>query len=322
MIQFAVKATIVILFQVLCARALCAQELSSTGITNRQITVLFQAFDQDQTPVKNIRAEDLKISQDGKPARVISVQQLKDAAVSIVLLIDVSLSQERTLPAQKLAATKFLAAVIDQPRDQAAVATFTNDLQVEQQFTANLDSLRIAVNRAAIAYPPDDDRGGLVVGPPPKPSNAPPGSTAIWDVIVSTCNSWRGQSDPSVHRAIVLLTDGRDTSSKSKMSAAIQCANGKGISVYSVGIGDSNFGGVDRSILRKMSEETGGAALFPKKDTDLIAQFEQLGTVFRNEYQLIFARNDSSQSFSKIRIELINPQFKNVRLSYQHSVSR
>jgi hypothetical protein len=106
------------------------------------------------------------------------------------------------------------------------------------------------------------------------------------------------------------------------MPAAIQCANGKGISVYSVGIGDPKFGGVDRSTLRKMSEETGGAALFPKKDTDLIAQFEQLGTVFRNEYQLIFAGNDSGQPFSKIRIELINPQFKHVGLSYQHSVSR
>ena len=322
MIQSAVKASIVILFQVICAQALCAQDLNSSSVTNRQVTILFQAFDQNLTPVKDIRAEDLKISQNGKPAKVISVQQLKDVAVSIVLLIDVSISQEQTLPTQKLAANKFLTAVINRPRDQAAVATFTNDLKVEQQFTGNLDSLGLAVNRAEIVYPPDGGRGRLVVGPPPKPSQAPPGSTAIWDVIVLTCNRWQGQSDPGVHRAIVLLTDGWDTSSKSRMSEAIQCANGKGISIYSVGIGDPKFGGVDKSMLRKMSEETGGAALFPKKDTDLIAQFEQLGTVFRNKYQLVFAKNDSSQPFSKIRIELINPQFKHAELSYQHSVSR
>src|SRR6476660_4391134 len=110
MIQSAVKASIVILFQVICAQALCAQALNSSSVTNRQITILFQAFDQNQTPVKDIRAEDLKISQDGKPAKVISVQQLKDVAVSIVLLIDVSISQEQTLSAQKLAANKFLTA--------------------------------------------------------------------------------------------------------------------------------------------------------------------------------------------------------------------
>jgi len=306
--------------QILCATISRGQQTSPPGLRDQEVRILFTAVDKKHNVVKSLSAEDLRIVEDGSPAQILSVQQIASPIVSLALLIDVSMSQERTLAAQKLGATSLINTLIRSDKDQAAVATFTNDVQFEQQFTGDLGLLRAAIGRAQIVYPPGYAGGRLVVGAPPSNKVSQVGSTAIWDAIISTCSSWLFSSDPTINRAIVLLTDGQDTSSKSRIAQAIERANQKNIAVYAVGLGDANYDGVDKNALRKISEETGGRALFPKKTADLSAEFEELATVFRNYYVLIYRTNGAKKAFGKIKIELVNPQLKDVELSYKRNV--
>ena len=60
-------------------------------------------------------------------------------------------------------------------------------------------------------------------------------------------------------RAIILITDGADTSSRLKTDEAIKRAISADVAVYAVGIGDEvNFEGIKKSSLKKIAERTGG----------------------------------------------------------------
>ena len=121
-------------------------------------------------------------------------------------------------------------------------------------------------------------------------------------------------------RAIILLTDGIDTGSRLKQRQAINHALESEVIVYSIGIGDEQRYGVETAGLRKVSEPTGGRAIFPKKDIDLRAAFTQIQQELLSQYVISFAsaHDKSDGSFHKLRIEITNPEVRrqNLKLAY------
>src|SRR2546427_8348104 len=133
------------------------------------VRIVLTAVDKDLQFVNTLRPEDLRITQDGAPQKIISLQQVTNQTVSLVILIDTSASQERTLPDEKLAAASFVDSIIRPGMDRAAVATFTGTLSLEQKLTNDVTLLHRAIDRAKFVPPPGYVRGGLVIGPPPPP---------------------------------------------------------------------------------------------------------------------------------------------------------
>jgi VWFA-related protein len=311
---------VIILWILTCARAPHAQTSLSPG-SDHEVTVLINAVGPNQNPVE-IRAEDLRITEDGGLEQISHFQPIKNSAITLTLIIDISISQERTLDAQKRAATTFVNSIIHSDRDLAAVATLTNFVRVEQQPTDDLELIRAAIDRAKIAFPPGYQRGAVIIGPPPTQRGiaSPIGSTAIWDAIVTTCDGSRFSPIEKRRRAIILLTDGQDTASKSKLSEAIESAVRKDITVFSIGIGDPNYDGVNKNALRKLSEDTGGKAYFPKKTTDLSAVFGEIGTLLRNYYEVSYT-SIGTKPAGKLKIIITNPNAKGVQLLYPQVVT-
>jgi VWFA-related protein len=267
-----------------------------------------------------LQAGDLRILQDGKPRKILSFQQLTDRRVSLAILIDASASQERSLPAQKLAATSFAEAIIRPDRDQAAVASFTGTLAVEQKLTNDISLLRQAIARAQFVPPPGYVRGGLVIGRPPPVQRTLAGLaayTAVWDSVIETCSTVLAPAAGDGRRAIILLTDGQDTISKSKMIAAVERAVRDNVAIYAIGIGDRAAYGIDQDALRKLSGRTGGRAFFPKRPSDLGKVFAEIGAALRTQYLIAYDRVDTASG--KIRIEIVNPALRSagVQLYYQ-----
>jgi Ca-activated chloride channel family protein len=284
--------------------------------------ILLTAVDKDQHFVTSLRREDVRIIEDGAPREITSFQLISDQSASVAILIDVSASQERTLPAQRLAARSFVDGIIKPARDRAAVATFTGTLQIQQDLTNDLQPLRQAIARAEFVPPPGYVRGGLVVGRPPPVSRTPAtlaSSTAVWDAVVAACDQLLSQSNVNTRRAIILLTDGDDTISKSKLSDAVARAIRDNVAIYSIGIGDAFPFRVAKDELRKLSERTGGRAFFPKKTSDLAAIFNQIGEELRNQYSIVYSSIGSARGPGKIQVEIVNPALRNrdIQLAYE-----
>jgi len=290
--------------------------------------ILVTAVDREQHFVDTLRAEDVRILENGAPQKILSFQQIADQSASIAILIDASGSQERTLPEQKLAATSFVDAIIRPAKDKAAVATFTGTLTVQQTLTNDLALLRLAIARARFVPPTGYVGGGIVVSSSrPTTARTPAtlaGATAVWDAILAACDQVLSQSSRQTRRSIILLTDGEDTISKSKLSDAITRAIKDDVVIYSIGIGDKNTFGINKDELRKLSDRTGGRAFFPKKLEDLQTIFADIGQELRTQYLIAYDSTNNAGAARKIQIEIINPALhsRDIQLAYQRIAPR
>lgn len=291
-----------------------------TNLTN----IFFTAADKNKRFISNLKAEDIRILEDGQPQDIFTFQQNIDLPLSIAILIDTSISEQRTLPDEKAAAQAFLENVMRAAKDEAAIVSFTGDTTLEQGFTGNMDRLRRAIDRVEFIPPSGYIGGGVVVnGTPPisGTNQSIAGSTAVWDAVWATSEELIGTSAEHTRRAIILLTDGDDTSSRMKMHEAIERALKADALIYAIGIGDRYTFNVNEGSLRKIAEQTGGRAYFPKHERDLNDAFAQIQKDLREQYLVAYSPTNKARdgSYRKIEIQVINPDLKqqNLKLNYR-----
>lgn len=286
-------------------------------------TIFFTAADSSKRFISNLKKEDVRILEDGQPQEIFTFQQNIDLPLSVAILIDCSLSEMRTLPDEKVAAQSFLENVLRPQRDEAAIVTFTGEVTLEQGFTGNLDRLRRAIDRVEFVPPSGYIGGGVVVGSTPPISDSNQilaGSTAIWDAVWATSNDLMSGSAENTRRAIILLTDGEDTTSQVKMRDAVERAQKADAFIYAIGIGDSYQGGVNEGALRKITEQTGGRAYFPRSERDLKSAFVQIQHDLREQYLIAYSPSNKARdgSYRKIQLEIVDPALRQQKLKLNY----
>ncbi|HSD45542.1 MAG TPA: VWA domain-containing protein, partial [Pyrinomonadaceae bacterium] len=112
-----------------------------TNLTN----IFFTAADKNKRFISDLKAEDIRVLEDGQPQEIFTFQTNIDLPLSLAILIDTSASEERTLPDEKAAARAFLENIIRQ-KDEAAIVSFTGETTLEQGFTGNVERLRRAID--------------------------------------------------------------------------------------------------------------------------------------------------------------------------------
>jgi VWFA-related protein len=286
--------------------------------------VLFTAVDKGKRFVTSLKQDDIRVLEDGVEQKVFTFQRETDRPLSLAILIDTSASQERTLPEEKSAAQRFVDTVIRQQKDEVAVLTFTGDATLEQGLTGSTTRVRRAIDRVEFIPPSGYVGGGVLVGTPPisGDNQARAASTAIWDAVWVTSHDVLSETSDKTRRAIILVTDGVDTSSRLKMSEAVDSALKADAIIYAVGIGDSfSFDGVDEGSLRKISERTGGRAYFPRNEDDLRSAFAQIQDELRSQYLIAYSPSNKSKdgTFRKVQIDVVNSEVRkqNLRLTYR-----
>jgi VWFA-related protein len=287
----------------------------NTDLTN----LLFTATDKQNHFITTLREEDIQVLEDGVPQKLSSFERETDRLLSIALLIDVSASEEQTLPQEKAAARSFVETTIRSRKDEVALIPFTGDAFLEQPLTGNVISIYQAFERVDVALPLYLGSGRKISGLASGPGMRVPGegSTAIWDAVALTAHEILAPSGDKRRRAIILLTDGQDTSSRLKRSEAIDQAVKAETVVYAIGIGDSkHYEGIDKDALRTLAERTGGRAFFPKKEADLRAAFEQIEQELRSQYLVTYSSSNKKRdgTYRKMSIEITNPEFRKEQL--------
>ena len=295
-------------------------ERVETDLTN----LFFSAQDRNRRFVSALKREDIRVLEDGVEQPVFTFQRSADLPLTLAIVIDASASQEHTLPAERDAARSFVDSVIRPQKDEVALLTFTGEATLELGLTGNVARVRRAIERVEFVPPSGYVGGGVTVGTPPisGDNQSLAGSTALWDAVFVTADEVLSESASSTRRAIILITDGVDTSSKVKFKDAVERAIKAEALVYSIGIGDSfNFSGVNEGSLRKLSEQTGGRAYFPRSESDLRAAFQQIQQDLREQYIVAYSPTNKRKdgSFRQVKIEVVNPELRkqDLRLTYR-----
>jgi len=310
---------------VLCAPVLFAQTTDQDDVirTETDVTNLpFTATDKQRRFVTTLKAEDLRVLEDGVPQQLFTFQRETDRPLAIAFLIDVSRSQESTLPDEKAAARTFIEKVIDSHKDQVAVIPFTGLAYLEQPMTRDLLSVYRVLQRIEVAVPAYLGAGRPLTGIPTGPGLAAPpdeGTTAIWDAVSLTSSNVLANAQGLRRRAIILLTDGLNTTGRLSQKEAINRVLAAEAVVYAIGIG-SERDGLDRGALRDIAQRTGGRAFFPDKKFDLNAAFAEIEAELRTQYLIAYSSTNKKRdgAYRKISIEIVNPELKKDKLELRH----
>lgn len=282
------------------------------------VSVVFTALGKDGKAVGDIGVDDVRVSAEGVPVQPNGCKRQEDGPVFFTVAIDTSASQEKMLPTTRAIAGLFIKSVMRPGLDKTAVVTFSGDVTVEQEMTADASKALEAVGRVRFVPPQGYIGGGIMVGNPPPPGAArSAGATGMWDAVSRVGDKAMPRSLGAGRRVLLLITDGVDTSSSVKSKKAIAAALVSGVVVYAIGIGDAGFDGVDKNSLRKVAERTGGRAFFPKKVADVAESFRQISEGLSSQYLLTFAAARDG-SFHKLKIEVVNRALlaRGVELAY------
>jgi VWFA-related protein len=282
----------------MCALVFAQTDQDDVIRTETDVTNLpFTASDKERRFITTLKAEDLRVLEDGVPQQLFTFQRETDRPLAIAFLIDVSYSQESTLPAEKAAARTFIEKVIDSHKDQVAIIPFTGLAYLEQPMTRDLLSVYSVLQRIEVAVPAYLGAGRPLTGIPTGPGlPAPPeeGTTAIWDAVALTSSNVLANASGLRRRAIILLTDGLNTTGRLSQKEAINQVLAAEAVVYAIGIGSAKDG-LDRGVLRDIARGTGGRAFFPDKKFDLNAAFAEIERELRTQYLIAYSSTNKKR---------------------------
>jgi VWFA-related protein len=296
------------------------EEEGVVKVDTEAVNVLFTAQDKNRRLLLTLKPTDFQIFENGQLQTVSGFSKQVDLPLSLSILIDTSMSQERTLPEEKSAAISFLESVVRPEKDEVAVISFTGEATLEQGMTSNMNRLRRAVDGVKLAPQMGYIGGGVVVGTPPISGNSASGATAIWDAIWVTSDEILGPAPERTRRAIILLTDGVNTYGKKKLNDAVEAAQRAEAVIYSIGNGDKFTNGVVEGSLNKISERTGGKAFFPRDELELRKAFQQIQEEMRSQYLVSYEPTNPAMdgSYRTIDIKLTNSEMLKQKIQLTH----
>jgi len=211
--------------------------------------------------VLDLKAGDFKVLDGGAPQQVVRFERVTDLPVAAALLIDTSASMVKSLPEAQRAAIGFLKAILS-PRDRAALIPFSESPRLAVKLTNDLPLLAGAL-------------AGLQAER----------STVLWDSLVFGLHYLQGVRG---QRALLLLTDGGDRSSRFSFDEALEYARRSGVTLYTVGLAVSKLDLETRKRLTRLAEETGGRSFFPDAASDLTAVYARIQEELRSRYLLVY----------------------------------
>jgi len=304
-------------------------EAEVVRVETNLVNTLFIAVDKDRHFVTSLGPADVRIFENNIAQPVSLFERVTDRPLSLAIMVDTSESQRGVLADEKNAALAFVNSVIRPGKtssgqgDQAAIISFTGEAKVEQGLTGDHEKLKSGIERVRIQLSPENQRR-RDNGDDPLPKEVDPsGYTGIWDALWMAMDDLLSTSPAGMRRAVVLLSDGDDTSSTIKRQDVIDFAVKNDVVIYSIGVRDEEFpeGKLDSGALKKVSDRTGGRAFFPSQASELQMAFTQIDQELRSQYLIAYTPTNPNRdgSYRRVRIEILNPDFRKdkVRLLYR-----
>src|SRR5438105_1782340 len=173
------------------------------------VNVVATVTDETGHYVSDLSQDDLIVYEDGKVQKISHFSQSNELPVSMGVLLDTSGSMERKIGTATTAVERFIRSVHQD--DDIFLMTFANRPELRQDFTDDRDRLARALRRVSVG-----------------------GGTALYDALDEGLRKIKkGKHDK---RAVLLITDGEDTSSYISFEEAQSRVREAELLVYCLGI--------------------------------------------------------------------------------------
>ena len=176
----------------------------------RSVRVPVSVLDKRGQPVLGLRGEDFQISESGR-RQAVTFFSGERRPLRIALALDISTSMMNKMSAVSDALRHFIELL--EPADEIMVITFSGAVHVDQDFTSDRELLERVFSRLR------PDQG-----------------TSLYDAAIEAIR--RVAPGPAESKAVVLVTDGVDTSSRATFGELREIARRSEVPIFSLGVGD------------------------------------------------------------------------------------
>ncbi len=220
--------------------------------------------------VTDLNQDDFEVYEDGARQAVSFFSRIQQPT-ALAILLDTSNSMEEKLPTAQEAAVGFVRRM--RKDDTIEVIEFNNQVRIPQPFTSDAAALERAIRQTTAN-----------------------GSTSLYNAVyvsLSELKKIRASSAEEVRRqAIVVLSDGDDTTSLVEYDEVLDLAKRSETAIYAIGLRPSEIGRPRfkeaEFVLRQLSQETGGRVFFPTAVAELPKIYEQISEELASQYSLAY----------------------------------
>lgn len=247
---------------------------------------------RDNRPVSDLSESAFTVLDEGKPVKLAKFEHVTNLPLSIGLAIDTSTSMQPRIAEAQKAGAQFLSSVM-RKGDKAFLVAFDSQPHIVQRWSSNVADLT-----AGLARLRTDE------------------STALYDAIVSSLYNFVGAKG---QKALVVITDGKDTSSKFSFDQALEYARRAAVPVYAIGIGISAAEVDVRYRLGKFASESGGSVYYIDQVSDLQRIYNDIQAELRSQYILGFYPAEAGKRDTKwhaVTVQVIDAKAKTIRGYY------
>ena len=216
------------------------------------------------------------LTENGQPVVGLNAENL-GRTKSVVLAVDRSQSMKGSKLADATdAAAAFVAA--KPGSDRVAVVAFGSRALLLSRFSSTTTDTDSALNSLSV----DTAKG-----------------TALFDAVVASANAL--SAEPDGGRVVILLTDGRDFSSRAQEPEAVTAARKAGVVVYPIAVGKD----ADTSVLKELAHATGGSFYGAASSKTLTSVYSsiarELNRTWRLQYVTAARPGDKLQLVATVR---------------------
>lgn len=224
-------------------------------------------LDSDGKSILTLQKDDFRVFEDGVPQTIASFRH-EDLPISLGIVIDSSGSMYDKRAAVEQAALDLIR--LSNKEDEAFVVDFSWEAFIDTDFTSDIDKLRDGLNYIKSS-----------------------GGTAVYDALLASAD-YLAKNAKHPKQVLLVVTDGEDNASSASLEQAIRRIQDlDGPVIYSVGLlfgqdTDKRESRHAKRVLETLSEQTGGAAYFPRslKEVDSVAA--QVAQDIRTQYTIAY----------------------------------
>ena len=275
----------------LLSAVLCAQFKAGVLL----VTVIATVVDGKGRTIPNLTVDDFLVEEDGQPQTIKHILPTSDLPISIGIVLDASPSMQSTIRTAQRAIERFLSTI--HKDDEIFLMTFSSRPSLLVDFTSDRRQLTNAL------------LSGVNLS----------GGTSLYDSLYQALQKVKqGRYEK---QAVLLVTDGEDTSSLTRFDKALDNIRTAEMLVYSIGIkaapafdmgaesrsGGSNIATVDMKVLNRFGEASGGKAWEISEATfgkNLDAVLDTIAAELRHQYSIGYYPNRPAKDGKWHRVQI------------------
>ena len=255
------------------------------------VSLNITAIDASNRYVTDLEEKNFSVFEDGVKQDLTFFTR-KQQPIALSLLLDSSASMEDKLPTLQTAAANFVHRL--KSNDIAQVIDFDSRVEIRRAFTSNQQELDSAIQQTTAG-----------------------GSTSLYNAIYISLKELakiKASNDEDVRRqALVLFSDGEDTSSLISFDEVLELAKRSETAVFTIALrgADTQSKGFHEAefVMRQLAQETGGRSFFPSKIDDLNGVYAQIADELASQYTLAYSSKNIRRdgAFRRIVVQIDRP---------------